>query len=297
MLTEALFSFSLVLFIWLVGRTAQSTRLSLWFLCGIIMGVTTLIRPSLQYFILPLALLAFFHFGKLQGAKIAVLVTLGFVLVLSPWWVRNLNTLGYVNDDHLKISTLHYGLYPNLKFQDDDRTYGFPYRYDPRASEIGHSVSTVVTEIKNRFVAEPTRYLYWYFIGKPITFWSWNTIQGNIFIYEVSKSPYLDNSLFKLTYNLMYWLHWPLVILSMLGCLLVWIPKVLKGFNQTQRWTLWVLSLVLLYFVGLHIVGAPYPRYSVPVRPLLYAMSIFMLWFLGTIFVGWIEKHVPNETP
>lgn len=289
-LTEALFSFSLVLFIWLVSRIIQSTRLSLWLLCGITIGVTTLIRPSLQYFIVPLALLAFFHFGKLQGAKVAILITLGFILVLSPWWLRNFNTLGYVSDDRLKISTLHYGIYPDLKFQDDDRTYGFPYRYDPRTPEIGRSVSTVVTEIKNRFVTEPTRYFYWYFIGKPISFWSWNTIQRNIFIYEVSKSPYFDNRLFKITYNLMYGLHWPLVILSMLGCALVWIPKVMKTFNQTQRWVLWVLSLVLLYFVGLHIIGAPFPRYSVPIRPLLFAMSVFTLWFLGTIIIKFVHK-------
>ena len=37
------------------------------------------------------------------------------------------------------------------------------------------------------------------------------------------------------------------------------------------------ISALLIYFTLLHMAGAPFPRYAVPLRPLLYAMAMFTL--------------------
>jgi hypothetical protein len=40
------------------------------------------------------------------------------------------------------------------------------------------------------------------------------------------------------------------------------------------------MSLLVLYFLLVHSVLAPYPRYSIPLRPVLYGMSLFTVLFI-----------------
>ena len=41
-----------------------------------------------------------------------------------------------------------------------------------------------------------------------------------------------------------------------------------------------VVAALLLYFTILHIIGAPFPRYSVPLRPFQYGMALFGLHYI-----------------
>jgi hypothetical protein len=248
-------------------------------LCGLAIGGAALVRPSLQYFILVLPAFAVIFFGIRKGGQMATVLFLSAGLIFAPWLVRNYSTLGRLGDNTLAVATLQLGMYPDLKYRDDPRSFGFPYRFDPRSGEISESMDSVVDELRRRFSTEPARHLRWYLLDKPFVFWSWDIIagQGDSFVYPVLRTPYADIWHFWTSRDVMKVLHWPLVILGMLGALLVWVPRLSATLDDKERFIARVVSLVLLYFTALHTVGAPLPRYAVPIRPFAYGLAFFTL--------------------
>lgn len=274
-LTESLFTFMLLAGVWVLAQTKEESH-SLWVLLfGCLIGALALVRPSVQYFPLLVAGFYFLNFRWPVALKFVMVTMIGFILIFGPWLVRNQYSVGKPTDDYLKIATLHHGVYPNFMYRDDPTTYGFPYRYDPRSPEIVNSVDSVLAEIKRRFLAEPGRHLKWFLIGKPIALWQWNLVQGpgGGFVYPVSSTPYMSVKHFQVTHRAMEVLHIPLVILGLLGSLLVWSPSAAKILGSQGCFAARAVSMFLIYFTAIHSIGVPFPRYAVPLRPLLYAMA------------------------
>jgi len=71
-------------------------------------------------------------------------------------------------------------------------------------------------------------------------------------------------------------LHWSLVILALTAAVLAWLPGFGKQLSGTALFTTRLLSLLILYFIALHIVAAPYPRYSIPLRPVIYGLAMLL---------------------
>jgi 4-amino-4-deoxy-L-arabinose transferase-like glycosyltransferase len=249
---------------------------------GILLATACLIRPSLQYFPLLLSLSIYASAPNREGAKRAIALLLGFLLFIAPWFVRNLTTLHQLSDDTLKVAFLHHGIYPDFMYNNQKETYGYPYQFDSRSAEIGNSTETVLAEIVERFRKAPLEHAIWFFIKKPVAFWSWNIVQGqgDVFIYSVDRSPYYDDPLFVWSHRLMKLLHFPLMGLGTIGCVLVWLPAATRKIGPEVMPVLRFISLLLIYFTALHVVGAPFPRYSIPLRPFIYGMAIFSTAFL-----------------
>jgi hypothetical protein len=90
-----------------------------------------------------------------------------------------------------------------------------------------------------------------------------------------NSSVIRENHIFKESHRLMRVLHLPLVLLGWVGCILVWHPAAGRRLSPAGWVVARYFSLILLYFTALHMAGAPFPRYSVPLRPFLYGMSLF----------------------
>jgi 4-amino-4-deoxy-L-arabinose transferase-like glycosyltransferase len=277
LLSETLFCFLMVLSFWLFAWAVNRRSFVGFLFAGMVLGAAALTRPAVQYFIVPFSLLLVF-WRPVRFRLVAVLV-LGCALAFLPWTFRNLYTFGKVSDNTLKINTLHHGMYPDFMYNGDPKTFGYPYRYDPESSKIAQSVGTVMNTIQKRFQAAPATYLKWYLIGKPVMLWSWNLTEsiGGPFIYAVNHTPYSLRPLFRRSYVLMGWLHWLLVVLGLLGCISAWLPQHRIGLTETALMITRAISLLLLFYVAVHMVGAPFPRYSVPMRPFLYAIALFPL--------------------
>jgi 4-amino-4-deoxy-L-arabinose transferase-like glycosyltransferase len=281
LLTETLFCFFMVLSSGWVGLTSSRTSWKNAGVLGGLLAAASLIRPSLQYFLLLLALSFYTEVPNRQNTKRAAALWLGFLLLIAPWFVRNLTTLHQFSDDTLKIAFLHHGIYTDFMYNHQRETYGNPYKFDPRSSEIGKSTGTVVAEIVERFRRAPVELTIWYFLKKPVAFWSWDIVagQGDVFIYSVARSPYYDHPLFVWSHRLMKFLHFPLVCLGLLGCVLVWLPAAIRTMGPEALPVVRFISLLLIYFTALHVVGAPFPRYSIPLRPFIYGMAMFSASF------------------
>jgi len=126
-------------------------------------------------------------------------------------------------------------------------------------------------------VAEPYKYAKWYLVGKIRTVLSWKIIAGAdaIFVYHVGGSPYFEDPSFYLSAYYMEKTHDILTLLALIGVLIVWLPEKLLQESKKRIFFLRAMSLLILYFLFVHMVLAPYPRYSIPMRPLIYAMALY----------------------
>ena len=94
-------------------------------------------------------------------------------------------------------------------------------------------------------------------------------------MYPISDSPYFGNPAYYVTRTAMYWLHWPLTILALIASVAVWLPAVSRRLPADALFAARLLSLVMIYFIALHVVVAPYPRYGTPLRPITFGLALF----------------------
>ena len=299
-LTETLFSFLIIVFLLCMILALKKQHVAWLFLPGLILGLACLVRPVVQYFPLFLLILFLAKAGWKRGTQQFLFLLLGFLLAFGPWVARNIVTLDKFSDDRLTINFLHHGMYPDFTYEGVPHSYGFPYRFDPDSSEISKSTGSVLREILRRFKEEPGRHLKWFIIDKPNAFWSWSIVQGqgDVFVYPVASTPYDTKSEFIVTRIIMIFLH-PLVILMAAGgCMIVWLsPKRGSPELRYDQTAVQLCALLLIYFTAVHMIGAPFPRYSVPLRPILFGMSIFGLTFLIAYIAGLVRKtRVKNGT-
>jgi 4-amino-4-deoxy-L-arabinose transferase-like glycosyltransferase len=293
LLTETLFCFFLLLAAWSFYAALKKPDWKRGALLGCTLAVSCLIRPSLQYFPIVAGLFLCATVGKRNGLRLAATMALGFFVTMSPWMVRNLVTLKKISDNSIAIGSLHHGMYPNFMYEGVKESYGHPYRFDPRASEISKDLSSVLGEIAARFRRAPLEHVVWYLIQKPIAFWSWNMVQGqgDVFIYSVKQTPYASHPVFQGSRQLMRWLHEPLVALCWLGCLLVWLPAVAGSIPRDTLASLRFFALLVLYFTSLHMLAAPFPRYSIPLRPFQYGMAMFTV----SLFFAYLRTKIRHD--
>lgn len=289
LLTETLFVFLTTLSVWLLIKLFVDKNRVIAVAAGAVIAAATLTRPTLQFFIIPAAGILYFVLARQDRLRLIAPLVVGFVLVMSPWVIRNLGPIGSPTDPILSTLSLQHGMYPDFRYQDIPESTGIPYRYDPRTEEITKSKGTVLREIRRRFSEEPARHLEWYLVKKPITLLSWNIIAGagGIFIYPVNSSPYITNAAYANTYIGMKALHWPLVVLALLATVMVWTP-IAKGLPANTLFATRLLSLLMLYFLSLHVLVAPYPRYGIPLRPAIYGLALFQCWWIFT----WLKTRL-----
>ena len=279
-LTETLFTFLLLLSIWLTIRLFVSGNAGVAILAGMVIAGCALTRSTLQYFVFIVCMLLVYQMGWRVAARLAIPLVLGFALVTGPWILRNYLSTGHTSDPSLLINTLHHGSYPDLMYDDIPATKGFAYRFDPESPELSKNIGSVLSGISRRVKEDPGKYLQWYLFGKPVMLFAWNImddVRKSVFIFPVSESPYLSEPLFMWMYSLMKSIHWVLVVLAFVASIYVFTGAASKRISREALLALRLLSALLFYFLFLHMIGAPYPRYSIPLRPFIYGLALFML--------------------
>ena len=293
-LTEPLFTFLLLLFVFTLSRARPGSRAGYFLALGAILGLATLTRPWIQGYLL--VLVAWFAISSWQRDwKKLSLVVVGTALLLAPWLIRNEITLGFPADPSLSGNSIRHGMYPDMMFEGKEETLGYAYNYDPMAAELEKSTAATISEIRRRAAAEPATYLRWYLGGKAWTVLGWGFMAGAdaIFVYPVTNSPYFRLPSFYLSSYYLEQVHGILMALALLGTLAVWLPRRFHVIDDSPLLFLRALSLFVLYFLVMHSIGAPYPRYSIPLRPILYGLALYPLHWL--IVLGW--RRIQHRAP
>lgn len=292
LLTESLFAFLMMAWLFtLVSLRNKKATIGVMVLCGALLAAAALTRSWIQYFIVILVFFIIFSKKMEQRNKTAYGIVGGFFLVFLIWVIRNLvSTDG--NDSSLMLATLHHGMYPGMMYELNPKSFGFPYRFDPESAFITESITNFFSVLWARFLEEPWRYVSWYLWGKASMVMSWDIIAGfgDVFIYPITKTPYQNDGLFRWTHDVMHYLHVPLTCMAILGTIVAWFPAKMATYEKSQ-WQIRLVSLVFIYFIIIHMIAAPFPRYSIPIRPLVYGLAVYFMvevWRRATLsrFVG-----------
>ncbi len=162
-LTEVLALASLLLYFYLATVGFQSRKWLMNLLAGAAFGIQILIRPNvLPLFVIPFIFgwFTWFKDNRRQLINIFLVTLIGFVVVMSPWWIRNYAVLGeIVLTADGAGNPLLYGTYP----------YRINEGYDVPDNIRGISklqMEFAKKRIIKGFTSEPFYYLKWYTIGK-----------------------------------------------------------------------------------------------------------------------------------
>lgn len=275
LLTESLFTCTLVLSAWLLVRAMQGGRLLQWAIAGLAIGACCLVRPTLQLLpFLALVLVALLPRWRPWLKRTAIAV--GFCcLLLLPWLAYKQSLPPRADQPDLLRATLYHGSFPDLRYDDDPGTFGFAYRFDPRAKEAMSSNAGLLHVVGARMRQQPLHYMRWYLFGKPMYFLAWDNRAagaGDAFIDRLVDSPFYHRPSFKLMHAFMHGLHWPFMLLGVATALVAFLrPRIFGG--TVDLASLRLVSALALAAIVLHMIGAPYPRYGIPFRPLFYLLA------------------------
>ncbi len=280
-LTESLFAFLLLASLLAMARCIeQPGKLAAAAVAGLMFGLCFFTRPTVALLLVPWLLLMLLYQGR--GALMGSAVLVGALVLVPLVWMLTYSPPAVEGGSSLLRWSIHHGMYPGFQFEGNPDSYGFPYRYDPRSPEIAASWPALLQELARRFTEEPGRHLGWFLFGKPQALLSWNIVQGmgDAYIYPVSKTPYFELGFFAGTHRISAWLHLPAMLLAVVGSVLVWWQSWRAGWKDSALLVPQLASLLLLYFVAIHMVVAPFPRYGIPLRPACYLLAVWTGWQL-----------------
>lgn len=240
---------------------------------GAAFGAAYLVTPTIFFFPFLLAALAFLLLRR-EGSR--RLLPLGaFLAAFTLFWggyaLRNAVSVAPGDRGSRLVGNIAFGSYPDFIFRSPQWQY-YPYREDPEWGEFAGSWEGFLPRLAARMKAEPGRYLRWFTVGKPLSFWSWRAdFQGgpDIYVYDVKRSLYQSSPPAAATRSLMRALHPALLLLALAGA--VWLAARLarRGMTGADLPAVAVFSL-LVYYTLLFLVFAPLPRFAIPLRPALF---------------------------
>jgi len=156
-LTEVLTIFLLLSYLLLQIHTFNKQSLKLSLASGVLLGLTALVRPE---FIPLLAANYLFYWLWKKGdrrkiIKLFAMSSLGLVLILMPWWIRNVVTLDKLVITATQGNPFAAGTYPYKNYDDG--------LIDPQGKS---EMEVAVERLKVGFTTQPWLFLKWYTVGK-----------------------------------------------------------------------------------------------------------------------------------
>ncbi|MCL6445334.1 MAG: glycosyltransferase family 39 protein [Alicyclobacillus sp.] len=241
-LTESLYVFLLLLFVWLFTMAMHHGTWPLWAAAGFVLGLDGLVRPTV--FPLVLAAAIFFFTQLRQGGSWRASILcyaahlIGFLIPLVPWWIRNHRLFHqWILSDTEIGNPLLYGTDPN-------------FRNDPM---LGHGLTQIeqkqlaIHRIITGFSHHPLFYLWWYTIGK----------LENLF-----GKPWYQPITAHTSHVTVTWLH-----LNLLWVILGAVGLIIGLFTPYMRFIAWLA----IFLIVVQLPFIPINRYAFPVMPLFFA--------------------------
>jgi 4-amino-4-deoxy-L-arabinose transferase-like glycosyltransferase len=268
-----LFALAGLLFGW--GYMTNETLLILPFILGCITGVKVVIPPALN------------HKNLLP---IAVFLSV-FYIFPSAWIGRSVLTVSAdaLTGYNRAVQTLSHGAYPGFIHETIEKRY-YPYLEDPLQPRFGSSIGNFGKILWQRAQQRPFRYLSWYLFEKPFHFWSWDILQGqgDVFIYPVKTSIYHESRAANIIKEVMKNSHSAILLLCLAGIPALFVRKPLyRNWESVLRGLPVTMYVTCIYYTLLFSIFAPWPRYSIMLRPELYICAVWSL----AVFLDLLKKN------
>ncbi len=283
-LTETLFGFTLSISILFFLYSLKYNKTVFFIISSILWGCSYLTNETV--FFLPYLLgLTFLFIAKKNNQKKSnfIIFILLFTLFPCMWMMRNkILPPDSPKGNSRAIATMSHGAYPGFIYKTDKYKY-FPYREDPEQPEFGDSFTTFRKILWLRIKQRPVEYLTWYFLKKPYYLWSWSILQGqgDVYVYPVTRSLYSISKPAAASKKAIYVLH-PLILFSAFAGILLIIHLLYRNrYNLAdQDKPAIVFFILFIYYTQLYMVFAPWPRYSIPLRPIFYLCGLWGVHYM-----------------
>jgi len=173
----------------------------------------------------------------------------------------------------------------------DPRDPTNPAEIDKR--KVNGSWLKFISILAPRIWHNPGHYAHWYFYEKPKLLWSWNILVGfgDIYIYPVTTSWFQTSEVALAIYAIMKSIHWWLFILSGLGALFLHQYRA-----SPSKQMIIIIYVCAIYVSAVYVVLQSEPRYSIPLRPLMYLCAMFGFWQISCAakkLISRIENKIP----
>ncbi|MDM8547135.1 glycosyltransferase family 39 protein [Candidatus Venteria ishoeyi] len=276
-LTETLFSFTLMLSLYLFMLWIKYKNHYLSIITGLSFGLAYLVNPVIFFAPLFLAILFYYSFIKTDyNKKIILVMLMSFLVIVLSWSLRNhlnVDSSGESSSGRV-LANLVVGAHHDFFdiWRKDPRDPNNPATLDLTIAQ--DSISTFLPLLIDRIIENPSHYAQWYFLEKPYLLWSWNILigQGDIYVYAVTHSLYTENVVAMMSLSMMKSLHLWLVLFALLGIFFVF-----KKGEDNNKIEPKILYIVLVYVSAVYVVLQAEPRYSVPLRPEMYLCAMFFI--------------------
>lgn len=312
LLTETLFSFMLLAGIQAYYRALEKKRAASLLLSAVFFGYAYLINET-SLFVLWIFALVTVYLSKVQDDRstfrrnVWLVGGMLFIFCLIPaaWMLRNSQLPQEApRGNDRAVTTLSHGAYPGFVHK-NPALKNYPYRDDPLQPAFGASFKNFRTILWDRFKQRPVRYLCWYLFEKPYYVWSWDNRQsqmggsqrpgsGDIYIYPVVSSLYMQSIPANLTRQLMKLIHPFVLVLALVGIVVAGAEAYFNRKSLRLDQSPIFLFTILVYYTVLCTIFAPWPRYSVPLRPELY---ICAMWTVCKIRAKFWPQSTSKKSP
>ena len=265
-LTEAIFKFLFLLLIYICIYAVEEKKLGYYIGGGIVWGLSALFRPPVVLF--PIVILLMWIKNKYKISEIikyTLIASAIFVMVLSPWWIRNYKLFDkFIPFTMSTGNPMLQGTYINYNEEDGSDNYidRSPFKYSEDEIENNEvEVGIAKLRMKTLIPKEPFKYLYWYTIGKTLYQWKdvfyWGDILG--FEYHIVKNYHL------------------LLVFSAIISMFFYHKK------RAQYSSFLILIYSVVYINCIYLPFYCFPRYVYPVIPLIIIPVSFMLLEIKSI--------------
>ncbi|SIS65013.1 glycosyltransferase family 39 protein [Alicyclobacillus vulcanalis] len=258
LLTENLYIPFLLAFVWSFLVLVRDRSTGSFVVSGLLLGVTTLIRPSVAPLLAAPAL--FFlqretrRAWKTTAARYAAYVAT-FCLAMLPWWIRNLVAFHqWITTDLDAANPLLFGSDPTF-YKDTSISNGLSY---------AQQKALAIHRIEEGFRTHPLGYLKWYTLDK--LGWLFGTPWYN------STLPPHAGLLTRMTFAYAH-LHLVWVLVGALGL----------AFGFGMRYIRW-LSWLTVFLIAVQLPFIPINRYAYPTMPFLM-IGVGTVVYLATAWV------------
>ncbi|MCX7571906.1 glycosyltransferase family 39 protein [Tumebacillus sp. DT12] len=275
LLTETPFAMMVLLFLILLLKAIESGRMKDFVWAGVLLGLTTLTRPTIALFPIVVGLYLWGHsrYGFKKAFVVGTVLVVTLFAVLSPWIVRN-----YVHFDRFipltKASGNPFltGTYINNDVWGQGTDPEFPDYPLGWKKVPGDLVATddLLMEmgkkrLREEFSKDPRAMIEWYTVGKLKLFW-WE--------------PFDWSDVLKEWMEPITAVHRVLIAVGFAGCAVALWRRVPYAP---------LVAMLFVYLTVLQMVYVTTPRYAVPLLP-------FLFLFVGYPWTG-EEKFLSKGTP
>lgn len=253
-LTEVLGIFLFLSYILMQIKTFRSQTWTSALISGILLGLTVLVRPEFMP-LLVVNYLFYWLWKKRKGQilKLFVISAAGLILVMMPWWIRNIVSLDEWVITATQSNPFKAGTYPYKNYDDG--------LVNPEGKT---EMEVAIERLKVGFTTKPWLFIKWYTVGK-LQYIYQNVYSGG------GHTPYY-NVIPSLNPN---YLHRFLVFFGFISIL-----AVLRRWKQMAT----LLAVIVIVMTLIRLGFVPEYRYNVMSMPLI----IILTCIVGGKIVHWL---------